>query len=108
MYPWVLQVLVAERVRDILATAHGAQRARRARRRWWWRNPWLPRRARNGAGLEAPAQPLIGGGRNVPPLACGVCWLLDVVTGQHGQGRFLWPEVIGQARGEVRPREGEW
>jgi hypothetical protein len=94
VYPLVLQALVAEHVRDILATADGAQRARHARRPWWSRNPGLPRGAANGAGLKAPAQTLIREGRSVPHLACGVCWLLDVVAGQHGQGGCLWLELL--------------
>jgi hypothetical protein len=89
VYPWVLQVLVAEYVRDIFAKADSAQRARRARPPWWWRNPGLTREADHGAGRESSAQALIREGRSVPHQACGVCWLLAVVASQHGQDRLL-------------------
>jgi hypothetical protein len=94
VYPWVLPVLVAEHVRDILAKADGAQRACRACRSWWLRNPGLPRGAGHGAGLEPPTQAHIREGRSVPHLACGICWLLDVADGQHGQNRCLWPGLL--------------
>jgi hypothetical protein len=64
VHPLVLQALVAEHVRDILAQADGAQRARRARRS---RNAGVLGGAGRGAGLDAPAQALIRGGRSVPP-----------------------------------------
>jgi len=87
VYPWILQVLVAEHVRHILAQTDGGQRARGARRAWWWRNLGLPRGADRGAGLEPPTQTPIRGSRSVPHRACGVCWLLDVADGPHGQNR---------------------
>jgi hypothetical protein len=104
VYPWGLQVLVAEYVRDILAKADSAQRARRARRPRRWRNPGLTRGAGHGAGRESAAQALIREGRSVPHQACGACWLLAVVASQHRQDRFLWPGVVDQLRGDARAR----
>lgn len=91
MCPWGLQMLVAEYVRDILAKVGSVQRARRARRPWWRRNPGLMRGVGHGAGRESPARALIREGPSVPHQACGVCWLLAAVASQRGQDGCLLP-----------------